>query len=132
VVSLILHDWDKFLPHNFAAGAAFLFGDQLDIRNLSDWNQTCLRHFKRNKHHFQYWILIREDIPELGFQPLEIPEEHLMELLADWFAAGKFYGLSAWDWYRRNKQTILLHDKTRAIIERYLSDVERRKRVNAA
>jgi hypothetical protein len=44
----------------------------------SAWNI----HQKRNKHHWQYWVLIMDNG---SIEALDIPEKYIKEMLCDWW-----------------------------------------------
>lgn len=83
----VLHDWDKFLPDEWFAYVAYFYGPKVqdggwkllvdgeyvpkmiappDVQRAFDyaWNL----HQKRNKHHWQFWLL-RNDDPRPTFLP---------------------------------------------------------------
>jgi hypothetical protein len=71
----VIHDWSKFLPNEFFPYARYFYGNYPnradihgDMRNiLSDrytaegvkaaFDVAWLHHQKRNRHHWQYWLL---------------------------------------------------------------------------
>jgi hypothetical protein len=78
-----------------------------------------LLHQKRNKHHWQWWILPEDDG---GFKVLEMPVKYRTEMLCDWIGAGKAQGhfspktdllLETRNWWRANNHKMTLHPKTR-------------------
>ncbi len=83
----IFHDWSKFLPSEWRAYADYFYGEKVQApRNAmitnsegklvphmvasdevkADFNRAWNAHQKRNKHHWQYWLL-RMDKPEPQF-----------------------------------------------------------------
>lgn len=88
VLQLIVHDWSKFLPSEwFPYAECFYEADgskryKETVRFMRAWNQ----HQKLHKHHYQYWQL-RWDRAET--ENLEIPANHLLEMVADWSGAGR-------------------------------------------
>ena len=82
------------------------------------WNN----HQKQNKHHWQYWLLTMDD--EKDNKVLEMPEEYMLEMIADWNGAGKAItgkiDTKAWYLKRRERFKKNLHPKTRRSIEIYL------------
>ena len=74
----LLHDMSKFRPSEFKRYAKyFASSKQLDIK------EQWLKHMHRNKHHWQYWVLIDN---EGNMQALEMPEKYVIEMIADWYA----------------------------------------------
>jgi hypothetical protein len=84
-----------------------------------DFNYAWLHHQKVNKHHHQYWVLLKDDGNKSA---LKMPEKYMKEMLADWKGAGK--AISGKDdtkeWYQKNKENMILHPDTQAWIERQL------------
>lgn len=126
----IIHDWSKFLPSEFLPYANFFYGsDAKQVRDEtgyykptdtgnSEFDFAWLLHQKRNKHHWQWWILPEDDG---GFKVLEIPNRYKLEMLADWRGAGKAQGTpNTLVWYAKNKNKIKLGNNTRQWIENEL------------
>ena len=76
------------------------------------WNS----HQKVNKHHWQYWVLLKDDGT---IEALEMPDVYRREMLADWRGAGKaIHGKDETKaWYLKNKHKMVLHKETREWIE---------------
>jgi hypothetical protein len=117
---LFWHDWTKFLPLELIS-YAHTFRDSKGNKQYiphKDFNRAWNSHEKMHKHHWQYWVLIK-DTGELV--PLEIPERHKKEMLADWKGAGRALGFpDTAKWYNNNSDNIMLHDNTRLWIESQL------------
>lgn len=136
----IIHDWTKFTPgewfpyvHGFynPDGSKRQLYVATKIRSEDGWtmlgyryqqaiqdafDRAWLHHQKVNPHHWQYWVLIND---EDGTVPLEMPENFILEMIADWDGAGRaITGKSdPVGWYEKNKEKMLLHQKTRSIVE---------------
>lgn len=134
----LIHDMSKFLPSEYIPYANHFYnkdGSKREVRDKSgfyDPNNTgdkkfdkaWLFHQKRNKHHWQYWVLPKDDG---SIKVLEMPQKYLMEMICDWVGAGKAQGyLSPKEdpyyetrkWYNKNKDKMQLHENTRRIVER--------------
>ena len=119
---VIIHDWDKFLPDEWWPYAETFYapdgtGRYVESPELAAaWNQ----HQKRNRHHWQYWLLTwdRGDT-----EPLPIPEPDMREMVADWIGAGwAIQGKpDPWLWYQENREKIILHPASRKFLEELLS-----------
>lgn len=134
---LIIHDWSKFLPSEWFAYANYFYGNHPKFSELppplkSIWPANKCEeywknkfdfswnlHEKRNKHHWQFWILIEDSG---NIKPLEIPEKYLREMAADWAGAGRAITgkWEVWDYYQKVKDKTLLHPKTRQRFEELL------------
>lgn len=125
---LIIHDWSKFLPCEWFAYAEYFYGKQSSVENgikqLKDFDSSWNHHQKRNKHHFQYWVLI-EDTG--GIKPLRMPEKYVREMASDWLGAGHAITgkWEAWDYYQKNKENTLLHPETRELLEKLLREFKK-------
>ena len=120
----ILHDWSKFLPSEFIPYAKFfstprrdpvtgdyIMGDD-DLPFLGAW----LSHQKRNRHHWQWWILYRERLGEIII--FKMSHHARKEMLADWLGANRAYGGEGLGkWYSENRDEILIHPETRVWID---------------
>ena len=122
----IFHDASKFMPDEFIPYAQYFYGSidrntnntgyfHKNDKNTS-FNKAWLKHQKRNKHHWQHWIL-REDTGDTILLPM--PLKYMKEMLADWRGAGKAqgYGDNTIEWYEQNKDRMMLHPSTRKWIE---------------
>src|SRR5665648_13357 len=126
----LLHDISKLLPSEFVPYAHYFYGAWVkesqwhgDRRNHIPWKYTemgvevafdlaWLKHQKRNKHHWQYWLLKCDDG---GTKALDMPLKHCKEMLADWIGTGLAITgkKEVADWYLRNKDNMKLHPNTR-------------------
>lgn len=119
----IIHDWSKFLPNEFFPYANHDFDKERDETGYYKPTDTgdlafdyaWLLHQKRNKHHWQWFIL-----PENGggLKILDMPLKYRKEMLCDWRGAGRAYGTpDVKRWYEKNKNKMQLHPNTREWIE---------------
>ena len=80
--------------------------------------QAKLRHYRRTRHHWQSWVVLQDDGKAVA---LPIPDRHRKELIADWEGAAKSTGgKDGTAWYRQYRNSIVLHDSTRAWVEEIL------------
>lgn len=125
----IIHDLSKLYPSEFIPYANHFYGKGLNIRSGRDetgyykptntgdkaFDFAWLLHQKRNRHHWQYWILPEDDGGEII---MEISHKYLIEMLCDWQGAGKAQGTpNVMKWYEKNKDKMRLHYKTRKVVE---------------
>lgn len=132
----ITHDLSKFLPSEWFPYTDYFYGNYPELRKMSpgmkatysgktredvedQFDYSWLYHQKRNKHHWQYWILIQDDGQICR---IEMPLKYAKEMLADWIGTrivitGK---REVKEWYLENKHRITLHDNTRKWIENKL------------
>lgn len=123
---LIIHDWTKFLPREFFPYIDFFVKQK---SNNVSFNIAWNHHQKRNKHHWQYWVLISDmghKSASSKIQPLAIPDKYIKEMVADWAGAGRSI-TGEWDvkdWYYKNKDNIMLEAKTREKVETLLDSLQ--------
>lgn len=133
----LVHDNSKFLPSEFFPYMNYFFSKNNNIKrgrnktgyytpyNTGDnkFDFAFFLHQKRNKHHWQWWVLPKD---ENGTKTFEILEPYLTEMICDWIGAGKAQGKSSpkndiyyetRQWYNNNKTKLQLHDNTRKKIE---------------
>jgi len=128
----LVHDNSKFLPDEFFPYAKHFYGNKDGIktgRNKTGYYKpydtgdkafdfAWLLHQKRNKHHWQWWILPRD---EDGVMIMEIPKKYILEMVCDWKGAGKAQGTpNTIAWYEKNKDKMQLHPDTRMYVEELL------------
>ena len=132
VLSLLLHDWDKFLPDEWFPYVNFFYGkNENPARQVGEtgyfkptdtgdqrFDFAWLLHQKRNRHHWQFWILPKD---EGGLKVLQMNTKAALEMIADWRGAGKAQGTpDTLAWYRKNRGKMALHPDTRFLVETYL------------
>jgi hypothetical protein len=133
----IMHDMSKFRPDEFIPYANHFYGEGKDITegrdstgyykptNTGDYafDFAWLLHQKRNRHHWQWWILPED---KGGVIVLPIGDDSLLEMICDWVGAGQAQGhfspkndhyLATRAWYNTNGYKMQLHPHTRKQIE---------------
>jgi hypothetical protein len=80
------------------------------------FDRAWLHHQHRNPHHWQYWLLRRDDGT---VEALKMPEKDVLEMVADWMGAGRAITgkVEVWSWYEKNKDKMQLHPVTRGQVE---------------
>jgi hypothetical protein len=133
----ILHDLSKFLPSEWFPYANYFYGKYPKKSEVvgamkywcTDWHKhteeyireqfsyAWLLHLKRNKHHWQWWILWNDSD---GIECFEMPDKYRKEMLADWIGAGMAITgkKDINEWYNKNKSNITLHAKTKIWVEK--------------
>lgn len=123
---LVFHDWHKFTPTEWIPYVNYFYGNgdkrktttQYDPTNTGDaaFDYSWLSHQNRGKHHWQHWILVRDDGDT---RVLPMPEKYAREMVADWSGAGRAlgHGNDVVPWYRKNKDKMQLHPDTRVLVE---------------
>jgi hypothetical protein len=126
---LVIHDWSKFLPCEWIPYARFFYGPKPDKNEPDDctyweavaahripFDHAWLHHQHFNPHHWQHWVL-REDDGDTKF--LQMPENFIREMVADWCGAGRAITgkWEVWIWYEKNSAKMLLSPSVRALVE---------------
>jgi len=126
----IKHDLSKFLPSEYIPYARFFNGkinrnrDKTGYYKPTDTGDLAfdfawLKHQKRSDHHWQWWILPED---EGGLKILEMSEPAVVEMLCDWWGAGKAQKATSTtkEWFEINSHKMQLHPETKKLIEIYL------------
>lgn len=134
-----VHDLTKFLPCEWNPYVDYFYGkkgDDVTKGRTKDgvykpdnrpkaFDYAWLHHQKFNKHHWQYWILIKDQEEPLV---LPMPDKYVIEMLCDWRGAGRAQGNVESDswietkmWYERNRTNMQLHPFTRDYVEMFLT-----------
>lgn len=137
----IAHDLSKFYPSEFIPYANYFYGNKGDIKKGRDetgyykptetgdskFEYAWFLHQKRNKHHWQYWVIPKEN----GVKAYEIPLCYKREMLCDWIGAGKAQGkfspkedylFETRIWWNANKDKMTFAPNTLAFFETLLGN----------
>ena len=131
----IVHDMSKILPSEFIPYTNYFYNnstmkgrDDTGYYKPTDTGDCAfdfawLLHQKRNRHHWQWWILPKDDG---GVKVLPMSDNSVKEMICDWIGAGKAQGFfsprhdkyfETRQWYNKNKSKMNLHPNTRQYIE---------------
>jgi hypothetical protein len=121
----LTHDLSKFLPGEFIAYAGCFYETHHGNEEIktpaseeSSYALAWLVHQKRNRHHWQWWVLYGE---ENGPAAVPMKDQYIKEMVADWWGAGRAQGQpDIIAWYRANREKMLLHPSTRRKVEHLL------------
>lgn len=123
----LLHDLSKYSPVEFWRGAKYYQGTRSPNdaeRKATGRSVAWLHHKGRNRHHFEYWIdyIIGPDgKPFMGGN--RMPFRYVAEMFCDRIAACRVYlkekytDSSAYDYFMRSKDHIMIHPETAAELE---------------
>ena len=120
----IVHDASKLLPSEFFPYVNHFYGKNNEDKKDNAFDYAWLLHQKRNKHHWQWWLLQEDDG---DVKKLEMPMKYIKEMLYDWKGAARAQGVGnkknnylIKKWYYKNCNKIKLNNVTRAYIQAYL------------
>lgn len=116
------HDNSKYTEEEYDAYADYFYGEKTEAVEAA-FDAAWLHHQHNNPHHWQHWLL-RED--DGGTKCIEMPERYVIEMIADWWAfswkANNLYEI--FDWYKKNKSKIVLHENTQKLVEDILDKLK--------
>lgn len=124
----LVHDLSKFRPSEWFPYAWHFYGPDSHHKDGSHiarggtedkaFDFAWLLHQKRNRHHWQWWMLPEDDG---AVKLIEMPIRYVKEMICDWIGAGRAQGVKNWQdpspWYRLNKGKIQLAPTTRWLLE---------------
>lgn len=114
----ITHDLSKFRLSEWLPYARCFYASDGSKQYVEGFDFTLAwnDHQKRNKHHWQYWVIGWD---RGTFEPLLMPRKYVLEMVADWMGAGRAI-TGKWEtaeWYGKNKSNMQLHNGTRFEVE---------------
>lgn len=129
----LIHDLSKLRSDEFWPYARFFYGPEAKPRRdstgyykLTDtgdsaFDRAWFLHQKRNRHHWQWWVLPLDDG---GTRALPMPDPYRREMLADWRGAGRAQGKpDTLAWYSKHRSQMQFHPDTRRWIDTQLGYV---------
>lgn len=116
------HDQSKYSPEEYEAYLNWFYpidGDESN-RDEDEFNRAWSHHQRENPHHYQHFILVKDD-GETIF--LDMPEKDIIHMLCDWhsFSANDPQS-TAYNWYADNQGKMKLSDNTKAFIDRVIDN----------
>lgn len=135
-----MHDWSKFHPIEFWESVKYYQGDKSPIpvcKKENGVSRAWQHHKGHNPHHYEYWT-DNYDNGKPTCHPM--PYEYVMEMLADWFAAGRTYrgktfnvGDEATWWYNKRKNpNLAMNNGLKHFIDEFMNDCVTFKGINWA
>ena len=115
------HDFSKFSPVEFFESARFYTGVSSPINEAKAANgiSYAWQHHKgRNPHHYEYWT----DKYDTGTVALKMPFKYVLELVADYMAAGRTYNSAGftyereYEWWQTHKDEKFMHPETKRLV----------------
>lgn len=118
----LIHDMSKFSPTEFSESVKYYMGTSSPIpqAKLKQGFSLAWQHHKgRNPHHYEYWT----DNYDNGTTTIQMPYKYVLELVADYLAAGRTYRgkyfafRDEWDWWvmRIANNPPKMHPKSREL-----------------
>lgn len=126
-----MHDWSKFHPVEFWESVKHYQGNSSPIsfyKLVNGVSYAWQHHKGHNPHHYEYWTDNFDGRGKPTYH--KIPYKYLMEMMADWFAAGRTYmgkDFTVQDeitWWKWKREAIAIHPATLEWIELFMKDIE--------
>jgi len=113
----ITHDLSKFSPKEFFPYARKYFsGSAPTAADELEWKYAWLHHQRRNKHHWEYWVLN----PNTG-EAVPMPRKFMLEMVCDWRSFSRRRGRKVKDTTLDLTDKIVVHPDTRRELERVMN-----------
>ena len=122
----LLHDLSKYSPREFIPGVRYYQGGKRSPINrekeVRGQSEGWLHHKGRNPHHFEYWIDYAPD-PRKGLVGMKMEKRFVAEMAIDRICASRNYqkdkytSRSAWDYYYRSRDYLIMHPDSRFLLE---------------
>ena len=135
----LLHDLSKYSLAEFASGVRYYQGTRSPNaaeREALGYSPAWLHHKGRNKHHYEYWIDIKNNgNGELEGKPM--PTRYVVEMFCDRVAACKVYegtaytDASALRYYQLTRYRMTIHPDSAALLEGMLEYLAERGEAEA-
>lgn len=112
----LVHDLSKFHPKEFIESSKYYDKKISPIplcKSDKGYSIAWQHHHGHNDHHFEYWI----DYNKGKIEPIKMPFECMLEMIADWLAAQKTYsGIIDYkkelEWFNNTKHNFIIHPVT--------------------
>lgn len=117
----ITHDLSKFSITEFSESIKFYKGNSSPIpeaKKIQGYSLAWQHHKGRNPHHYEYWT----DNYDNGTTCIKMPYKYVLELVADYIAAGKTYNGRKFtlkqeeEWWNKCKDGKKINESTKALI----------------
>ena len=132
----ITHDLSKFSPTEFLESIKFYQGGKSSpipaAKKAQGYSLAWQHHKGRNKHHYEYWT----DNYDSGTTCIKMPYKYVLELVADYLAAGRTYRgkdftfVDEYEWWMKCKDYRKIHEDTKQLITKMLYMLAYRKDAN--
>ena len=132
----ITHDLSKFSPTEFLESIKFYQGGKSSpipaAKKAQGYSLAWQHHKGRNKHHYEYWT----DNYDSGTTCIKMPYKYVLELVADYLAAGRTYRgkdftfVDEYEWWMKCKDYRKIHKDTKQLITKILYMLAYRKDTN--
>lgn len=115
------HDLSKYFGNEFIGYRQFFYPEDGADKDKEKFMQAWNEHQKKNKHHWEYFV-----IPNAGGKNkvLYMGIVQILCMLSDWTAMSLAKGNSPTEWYKENRERMVLHDATVETIDEFIHKFE--------
>ncbi len=103
------HDASKYSEEEFSGYRQWFYPEKDKEKDSILFKKAWEHHYKNNPHHWEYFL-------ENGTAK-EMSKLNIAEMLLDWIAMSMKFKNNPADWYKENKDRIVLHKETRSQVE---------------
>lgn len=116
---IAVHDESKFSNEEYDAYDKYFYGGNRSYEVRNDFDKAWLHHIHNNPHHWQHWVLLRDDG---DIEALDMPMYYIIEMICDWWSFSWNDGdlFEIFTWYGENKDIIKLSTWTKITVENIL------------
>lgn len=107
------HDRSKYTKEELEGYVSFYFPSENAEERETDFKKFVMahhHHIHNNPHHIEYWFGVHE---EGGLTPLEIPDLHIVHILANWVGKCNFNQDNFKDWVDKYFHKFLIEEETK-------------------
>lgn len=127
-----MHDWSKFHPTELFESVKYYRGNESPIpvcKAANSVSKAWQHHKGHNPHHYEYWT---DNYDRGKITCHKMPYEYVMEMLADWFAAGRTYRGKSFkvihevEWWRekRKNEDLAICVPLKQFIDKFMDECE--------
>lgn len=112
----IRHDISKFSKHEFYPYAYAFYSDdggkRLVFIGSEEFEAGWRHHYTHNKHHWQHWVM--------NGVAVDMPLKYIKEMAADMLAMSRSQNDNAFQWFKKNEESINMTERSMLLLEHYL------------
>lgn len=113
--SINLHDVSKYNEDEFVPYCNHFYPADGFENDEEAFDYAWLLHQKRNPHHWQYWVLVRDSGDLVA---MDMPTHEIANMLCDWHSfSAKDPKSTAYSWYKENNHKMILSDNTIDVVK---------------
>ena len=116
------HDRSKYDKEEYDAYDAYFYGPERTPEVVEAFQKAWLHHQHNNPHHWQHWVLVNDE-PNEGVKALEMSDEYIYEMIADWWTFSWRDGnlLEIVNWYLGHAPYMVMAPRTRIVVNDIIS-----------